>query len=142
MSKVYDNLMKSGKFQAAQNKAESGEFIDSIGELVAMCESEGFIPRYYIDSPNDKVDATLQDMKQYLHNLVTEEMNLGNMIETAVKTMVKEDNQEEDEDIEDEIMNMEDVEALKDQDFADFSDFEDDEAADDALLDAIEGANG
>ena len=106
-----------------------------------MCESEGFIPRYYIDSPNDKVDATLQDMKQYLHNLVTEEMNLGNMIETAVKTMVKEDNQEEDEDIEDEIMNMEDVEALKDQDFADFSDFEDDEAADDALLDAIEGAN-
>ena len=141
MSKVYDNLMKSGKFQAAQNKAESGEFIDSIGELVAMCESEGFIPRYYIDSPNDKVDATLQDMKQYLHNLVTEEMNLGNMIETAVKTMVKEDNQEEDEDIEDEIMNMEDVEALKDQDFADFSDFEDDEAADDALLDAIEGAN-
>ena len=30
MSKVYDSLMKSGKFTAAQNKTESGEFIDSI----------------------------------------------------------------------------------------------------------------
>ena len=40
MSKVYDNLMKSGKFTAAQNKAESGEFVDSIGELVALCEKE------------------------------------------------------------------------------------------------------
>jgi hypothetical protein len=59
MSKVYDSLMKSGKFTAAQNKAESGEFIDSIGELVALCEKEGFIPRYYIDEPNDKVDRTL-----------------------------------------------------------------------------------
>jgi hypothetical protein len=59
MSKVYDNLMKSGKFTAAQNKAESGEFVDSIGELVALCEREGFIPRYYIDEPNDKVDRTL-----------------------------------------------------------------------------------
>jgi hypothetical protein len=30
--------MKSGKFTAAQNKAESGEFVDSIGELIEMCE--------------------------------------------------------------------------------------------------------
>jgi len=38
MSKVYDSLMKSGKFTAAQNKAEKGEFVDSVGELVALCE--------------------------------------------------------------------------------------------------------
>jgi hypothetical protein len=38
MSKVYDSLMKSGKFTAAQNKAESGEFVDSIGELIELCE--------------------------------------------------------------------------------------------------------
>jgi hypothetical protein len=37
--KMYDALMKSGKFTAAQNKAEQGEFIDSIGELVALCET-------------------------------------------------------------------------------------------------------
>ena len=35
MQKAYDSLMKSGKFTAAQNKGESGEFVDSIGELVA-----------------------------------------------------------------------------------------------------------
>jgi hypothetical protein len=62
MSKVYDTLMKSGKFTAAQNKAEAGEFVDSIGELVAVCEKEGFIPRYYTGEPNDKVDETIKDM--------------------------------------------------------------------------------
>ena len=61
MSKVYDSLMKSGKFTAAQNKAESGEFVDSISELVEICEKQGFIPRYHIDTPNDKVDETKLD---------------------------------------------------------------------------------
>ena len=65
MSKVYDSLMKSGKFTAAQNKAESGEFVDSISELVSICEKEGFIPRYYTDGPMDRVDETLADLKFY-----------------------------------------------------------------------------
>ena len=85
MSKVYDTLMKSGKFTAAQNKAESGEYVDSIAELVAICEKDGFIPRYYTDGPQDKVDRTLQDLQYYTHTLVTEEMNLGNLIENAIK---------------------------------------------------------
>jgi hypothetical protein len=38
MSKVYDNLMKSGKFTAAQNKADADQGINSISELVMMCE--------------------------------------------------------------------------------------------------------
>jgi hypothetical protein len=62
MSKVYDSLMKSGKFTAAQNKAESGEFVDSVGELIELCERQGYIERFYIDQPNDKVDLTIQDM--------------------------------------------------------------------------------
>jgi len=41
--------MKSGKFTAAQNKADQGEFVDSIAELVEICETQGFIPRFYID---------------------------------------------------------------------------------------------
>jgi len=59
MIRMYDVLMKSGKFTAAQNKSESGNAVDSISELVAMCETDGFIPRYYIDTPKDKVDRTL-----------------------------------------------------------------------------------
>lgn len=85
MVKMYNELMKSGKFTAAQNKAESGEYVDSISELVALCEKDGFIPRYYTDGPQDKVDRTLQDLQSYTRTLVTEEMNLGNLIEKAVK---------------------------------------------------------
>ena len=135
MSKVYDSLMKSGKFTAAQNKAESGEFVDSISELVEICEKQGFIPRYHIDTPNDKVDETLADLKFYTRTLVTEEMNLGNLIESAIKEMAKEEAKEEDEDIEDEIMSLEDVEHLRDEDFEEYGDFLDDEAeADEELL--------
>lgn len=85
MSKVYDTLMRSGKFTAAQNKAERGEAVDSIGELVAMCEKEGFIPRFYVDTPQDKVDRTIQDLQNYTRTLITEEMGLGNLIENAIQ---------------------------------------------------------
>ena len=126
MSKVYDSLMKSGKFTAAQNKSEaSGEF-DSISELVEMCEREGFIPRYYTEGPMDKVDETLNDLKNYTHTLVTEEMNLGNLIEAAVKNMVDQENREEDEGIED-VDNL-DEEVLKDEDFIEHNQFLEDES--------------
>nr|DAG20841.1 MAG TPA: hypothetical protein [Caudoviricetes sp.] len=87
MIKMYDSLMKSAKLTAAQNKAESGEFVDSIGELVTICEREGFIPRYYTDGPKDKVDKVLQDLQHYTRSLVTEEMNLGNMIDASVRAI-------------------------------------------------------
>ena len=138
MSKVYDQLMKSGKFTAAQNKADQGEFVDSISELVEICEQEGFIPRFYIDKPNDRVDETLLDIKNYTHTLVTEEMNLGNLIENAVKEMAKEEAKEEDEDIEDEIESYEAANALKEEDFEEYWDFIEDEAdEDEKLLDSF-----
>lgn len=139
MSKVYDQLMKSGKFTAAQNKADQGEFADSISQLVEICETEGFIPRYYIDQPNDRVDETLMDMKNYTHSLVTEEMNLGNLIENAVKEMIKQEEKEEDEDIEEEIESYEAADALKEEDFTEYVDFiEEQSLEDDELLRALE----
>lgn len=137
MIKMYDMLMKSGKFTAAQNKAESGEYVDSFSELVEVCEKDGFIPRFYIDKPNDRVDETLLDLKNYTHTLVTEEMNLGNLIEHAIREMAKEESKAEDEDIEEEL-NFEEIDALKDEDFAEFSDFQDDEAeVDEGLLKSL-----
>ena len=133
MSKVYDSLMKSGKFTAAQNKAESGEFVDSIAELVELCEKEGFIPRFYISQPNDKVDETLQDLKYYTHTLVTEEMNLGNLIESAVKEMAKQEAKEEDEDI-DEELEYDNIDTLIDEDFIEHKQFLEDEASLDEIL--------
>ena len=138
MSKVYDSLMKSGKFTAAQNKAETGEFVDSIAELVELCEKEGFIPRFYISQPNDKVDETLQDLKYYTHTLVTEEMNLGNLIESAVKEMARQEAKEEDEDIDDEL-EYDNIDTLIDEDFIEHKQFLEDEAdLDEILLRSLE----
>lgn len=116
MVKMYDSLMKSGRFTAAQNKVEEGEYLDSISEFVEICEKEGFIPRYYSEQPNDKVDETLLDLKAYTHSLVINEMNLGNLIEGAVKEMARLESQEEDED-------MEDDETIQDTDYDEFNDF-------------------
>ena len=134
MSRVYDQLMKSGKFTAAQNKADSGEFVDSISALVEICEKDGFIPRYYIDQPNDRVDETLLDLKEYTHSLVTEEMNLGNLIENAVKEMTQQESKEEDEDVEDEILTLAEADALKDEDFIEYNEFLEKESDDDNNL--------
>ena len=137
MSKVYDSLMKSGKFTAAQNKTESGEFVDSIGELIEMCEKEGYIERYYIESPKDRVDLTIADMQRYTRTLIEEETNLPIMVEKALRENEKEDKDNaantEDSIIDDIDLSLEDLEAtLKDQDFTDFEDFLDEEAAADA----------
>ena len=85
LSRVYDSLRKSAKFTAAQNKEQKGDFVDSIGELVAICEKEGFIPRFATDIPQDKVDKTLKDMNNYLHKLVTQDLGFGQQIEDSLK---------------------------------------------------------
>lgn len=95
MLKTYDTLMKQGKFSAAQNKAESNDFVDSVGELVLMCEKDGFIPRFYTDGPQDKVDRVLQDNQLYLRQLVMEELNLGSLIEKAIKEIQEDKEKEE-----------------------------------------------
>ena len=139
MQKAYDSLMKSGKFTAQQNKAETGEYVDSISELVELCEKEGFIPRFYIAQPNDQVDATLQDLKHYTHTLVTEEMNLGNLIENAIKAMAHEEAKEEDEDVDDEL-DYDNIDELMDEDFVDHNQFIEDEIElDEALLASLRG---
>lgn len=89
LSSTYDALMKSGKFTAAQNKNEAGEFVDSIGELVAICEKQGFIPRFYVDGPQDKVDRTLQDLQGYTKTLIEDELGLGDKIESAAKQLME-----------------------------------------------------
>jgi hypothetical protein len=85
LSRVSDNLRKSAKFTAAQNKEEKNDFVDSVGEIITLCEKEGFIPRYVTDVPQDKVDQTLKDMNDYLHKLVTQDLGFGQQIEDALK---------------------------------------------------------
>ena len=85
ISKVSESLRKTAKFTAAQNKDDKDEYVDSVGELIALCEKEGFIPRYVTDIPQDKVDATLKDMNDYVKKLVTQDLGFGKQIEDALK---------------------------------------------------------
>ena len=137
MQKAYDSLMKSGKFTAQQNKAEKGDFIDSIGELVELCEKEGYIERFYIESPKDKVDLTLADMQRYTRTLIEEEINLPIMVEKALREIDKEDKDNaantEDSIIDDLDLGLKDLEdTINDQDFVDFGSFLEEQSQADA----------
>lgn len=88
LSKVSESLRKSAKFTAAQNKEQKDDYVDSIGELIAMCERDGFIPRFATDIPQDKVDATLKDMNEYVRKLVTQDLGFGQQIEDSLKKIM------------------------------------------------------
>ena len=116
LSKVSEGLRKSAKFTAAQNKEAKGDFVDSIGELVRICEKDGFIPRYATDIPQDKVDLTLKDMNNYIKTLVTEDLGFGQQIEDSLKKIMlqKEMNDAADQDIDLELQD-EDFEAFNEE---------------------------
>lgn len=86
LSRVYDQLRKSAKFTAAQNKQEKTQFIDSVGQLVAYCQKNGGqIPRYEIDTPYDIVDKIITDLKEYNKTLIYEDTALARQIEDYIK---------------------------------------------------------
>jgi hypothetical protein len=113
LSKVSEGLRKSAKFTAQQNKEGKSDYVDSIGELVRICEKQGFIPRYATDIPQDKVDVTLKDMQGYLYKLVTQDLGFGQQIEDSLKKIMiqKEMNEAADQDVDPE---------LQDEDYAAF----------------------
>ena len=88
LTKVADSLRKSAKFTAQQNKEEKGDFVDSIGQLIAICEQDGFIPRFATDIPQDKVDMTLRDMNEYVLKLGTQDLGFGQQIEDSWKKIM------------------------------------------------------
>lgn len=126
MSRVYDLLMKSAKFTAAQNKGAESDYTDSVGMIVSRIEEEeGFVPRYHSER-QDVVDATLADMNNFTRDLIMSELNLGNLIETHLQKMQMEENKEEDVmDSEDDeeliILTEKEAELLKDEDFEDYN---------------------
>ena len=143
MSKVYDTLMKSGKFTAAQNKAENGEYVDSVSELIALCERDGFIPRYYVDGPQDRVDRVIQDLEDYTRNLVLEELHLGPLIEKAIRNNMADDERDEDDEDYDEEAELErslyedDDTVNEDEDYDEYNDMQEELEKADAALYAL-----
>lgn len=108
-----------------------------------MCEKDGFIPRYHTDGPQDKADRTLQDLQDYTRTLVTEEANLGNMIEASMKEIMKDRERESQTDVDDETLDealeetlfSEDAEkVIRDEDYIDFKEQEEEQQEEDAEL--------
>ena len=117
LSKVSESLRKSAKFTAAQNKEQKNDYVDCVGELVTMCEKDGFIPRFETDIPQDKVDLTLKDMENYLYKLVTQDLGFGQQIQAALKKIQIQ--KEMNENVED-ILEDDDPTILIDQDYEEF----------------------
>ena len=119
LSKVSESLRKSAKFTAAQNKEEKNDYVDCVGELVAMCEREGYIPRFETDIPQDKVDLTLKDMESYLYKLVTQDLGFGQQIEDALKKIQIQKEMAETETVDPE-SDEEAIQGLKDAEIAEY----------------------
>lgn len=106
LARAHESLRKTAKFTAAQNKEQKNDYVDCVGEIVEICEKQGFIPRFATEIPQDKVDETLKDLQRYTHKLVTEDLGLGQQIENAIKKIELQRQQEQldqaDEEIEDE----------------------------------------
>lgn len=118
LSRVYDTLRKSAKFTAAQNKETKNDYVDSVGELVAMCEREGFIPRFATDIPQDKVDITLKDMNNYVRKLVTQDLGFGQQIEDSIKKLqIQKEMREQEDDFD---FDEDEVDGLKDKDYEEY----------------------
>ena len=93
LSDIYDRMMKSAKFTASQERVED-RYVDSISEMVRICEEKGFIPVYHVDEPQDIVDVTLRDFENYVKNLVAKELNLDSLIEKGLE-LIKLDQEKE-----------------------------------------------
>lgn len=118
LSRVYDTLRKSAKFTAAQNKETKNDYVDSVGELVAICEREGFIPRFATDIPQDKVDVTLKDMNNYVRKLVTQDLGFGQQIEDSIKKLqIQKEMREQEDDFD---FDEDEVDGLKDKDYEEY----------------------
>ena len=111
LSRVSDNLRKSAKFTAAQNKDKDNEQIDCVGVLVAVCEREGgFIPNTLVDVSEDMIDVSIKDTQKYLHNLVTKDLGFGQQIENYLKKIqLEHDNIEAMENMEEEELTDENI---------------------------------
>jgi len=117
ISSMLESARKSAKFTEAQKKEEEKtRTLDTIGQLVAICEREGgiidnlpeFDPNIY---PQDKIDFTLRDLKSYTYSLVSNELGLGELIESYIEKL--ESSEQEEVDVNDGLVTSAEEEAAE-----------------------------
>lgn len=147
LSTVFEAQRKSGKFTEAQNKEKEERYLDTIGELVRLCEeTKGPIANNLPDPdeyPQDKIDFTIKDLKAYTYSLVAGEPHMQDLIETFIEKYEKAEAAETDIMEENFVLSDEDAmkDTLTDEEAMEYQDFLEEEIAADAeaLLAELEG---
>lgn len=81
ISRQLDTFIKTANLAPVQQK-DRQQTTFAISQLAFLVEREGgFIPEFYIDNPNDKIDQILADMQAYTEHLVRGESNIAEMVE-------------------------------------------------------------
>lgn len=81
ISRQLDTFIKTANLAPVQQK-DRQQTTFAISQLAFLVEREGgFIPEFYIEQPNDKIDQILADMQQYTEHLVRGESNIAEMVE-------------------------------------------------------------
>lgn len=99
LSRVYDALMKSGKFTEAQRKEEKAGEFDSVGQIVDFAESVaggGKIERHKILTPIDQADEIYEKLSNYPRLLVKNDPNVWEMVKNWIRKRENLESQEED----------------------------------------------
>lgn len=90
LSRQLDLFIKSANLAPVQQK-DRQQTTFAISQLAFLVEREGgFIPEYYIDQPNDKIDQILRDMQEYTEYLVRGESSIAEMVENAEAILAQE----------------------------------------------------
>lgn len=90
IARQLDLFIKSANLAPVQQK-DRQQTTFAISQLAFLVEREGgFIPEFYIDSPNDKIDQILQDMQEYTEYLVRGESNIAEMVENTEAILAQE----------------------------------------------------
>lgn len=81
ISRQLDTFIKTANLAPVQQK-DRQQTTFAISQLSYLVEREGgFIPEFYTDQPNDKIDQILADMQAYTQALVRGESNIAEMVE-------------------------------------------------------------
>lgn len=81
ISRQLDTFIKTANLAPVQQK-DRQQTTFAISQLAFLVEREGgFIPEFYIEQPNDKIDQILADMQSYTEHLVRGESNIAEMVE-------------------------------------------------------------
>ena len=85
-----DLFIKTANLAPIQQK-DRQQTTFAISQLAYLLEHDGgFIPKYYVKDPKDKIDEILKDMEDYTRNLVKGEPALETMVENAEQLLASE----------------------------------------------------